>query len=269
MRREKLRDWQRNPEFNALPDDLRMYVVSRFNELDKYIEWVDDLDAVRRPVTVDTEAGLRDIKTALEKIGSRMHEEWDGTEGVHQVHERLDEVNALLDGVERVQTAYVGDAKKALQLWSFDGYRNDSGGIHWPRWSADLEDLRRQFKPVTFKQTDKLPGASTLTYAAVMRFDTVIDASTLRQRLDRERNLAAALGLIGPFPDSPPLLVIEKPPGFKLSMAKERLQELQKAYPQYKTEFVRGGLPEALLREVDRAAVTNYEFLLDPAPILF
>ena len=65
--------------------------------------------------------------------------------------------------------------------------------------------------------------------------------------------------------NKPPVLVIEKPPGFKLSMARDRMQELEKAYPDYKTDFVRGGLPDALLRELDRTAQTYYEYLLEPA----
>jgi hypothetical protein len=267
MRREKLRDWQKESDFGALPDPLRRFVVSRFNELDTYVEWVDDLDAVRRPVTVDTEEGLRDIKTALEKLGSRMHDDWNDTEGVRQYHERLDEVTVLLDGIQRVKAEYVGDPKKAMQLWSFDGYRTDSG-INWRLWSADLEDLRRQFKPVKFKDPDELPGSSKLTYASVMRFDTVIDARDLRPRLERERNLAAALGLID-VPDRPPVLVIEKPSAFKLSLARERVQELQKVYPRYEKEFdpdfARADLPDAIRHEVARAALTYYDYLLEPA----
>ena len=75
---------------------------------------------------------------------------------------------------------------------SFNGYRTDTGGIDWRQWSLDLETLRRNFRPLTFKQTDTLPGSPTLTYAAVMRFDTVADAATLRQRLVmRSADLAA------------------------------------------------------------------------------
>jgi GTPase SAR1 family protein len=264
LRRERLRRLQSNPEFAVLPENLRTFVVTRTNEFDQYIEWMDQVQAVRRPVTIDTEAGLHEIKEELEKLEPQRHEEWKDTEAMRLYRERLDEVHVLLDGVQRVQAAYLGDAKKAWKLWSFDGYPSE-GGVNWRLWSADLEDLRRQFKSANFKQTDKLPGSPTLTYAAVMRIDAAIEASTLRQRLERVRNLCAALGLIGPIADKPPVLVIDKPPGFPLSMAKTRWQELQKAYTDYKGEFVRSGLPEALLREVDRAALTNYEFLLEPA----
>ena len=263
-RREKLGLLRNKPDFDELPEQHRRFVVSRYDELDKYLEWREQVQAVRRPVTVDTEAALREIKAQLEKLGSPLPEEWRDTEAARFYHERLDEVNALLDGVRRVQMEYLGDANRAWKLWSFEGYLDESG-VNWRLWSADLEELRRQFKPANFKQTDKLPGAPALTYASVMRIDTVIDASTLRQRLDRVRDLCAALGLIGPIAGKPPLLVIDKPPAFNLSMSATRLQELQQAYPDYMTEFVRAGLPDALVREMDRAASTNYDFLLEPA----
>ena len=264
LRREHLRQLQDDPGFAALPENLRMFAISRYNELDKYIEWLDQLDAVPRPVTVDTEAALQDIKSRLEKLEAQVkeHEEWDGTEGVRLYHERLDNVNELLNGVHLVEAAYLGDPDKARNLEAFTGYRKDTG-VDWRTWSADLETLRRQFK--TIKQTDKLPGSTTLTYAAVMRFDMVNDALVLRQRLERERNLAAALGLIGPFSDCPPLLVFDKTPVLDLAAVKKRWDELQTSYPHYKTDFTRDDLPELLRREVARAAETNYEALLEPA----
>jgi hypothetical protein len=202
-------------------------------------------------------------------VGRGLDEDWADTPAAHLYQDRLKEATALLDGVEHVKAAYLGDPKKALKLWSFEGFQHESGGagIDWRRWQEDLADLRRQFKPATFKQTDPLPGSPNLTYAAVMRVDTVLEASTLRQRLDRVRNLGAALGLIA-VPDRPPVLAVEKPPAFKLADARGRLKDLQNKYPDYKTEFVRAGLPDALLREIDRAVATYYDNLLEPARAL-
>jgi hypothetical protein len=265
-RRENLRLIETHPEFGALPQEMREFVDSRHHELDKYIEWYEQVQAVPRPAGADTEQELREIKEQLEKVGRGSDEDWADTPAARLYQDRLKEATALLDGVEHVKAAYLGDPKKALKLWSFEGYQHETGqqGIDWRRWQEDLADLRRQFKPATFKQTDPLPGSPGLTYAAVMRIDTVLEASTLRQRLDRVRDLCAALGLVS-VPDRPPVLVIERPPAFRLADARGRLKELQTRYPDYKTEFVRGGLPDALVRVVDRAVAANYDNLLEPA----
>ncbi len=259
-RREKLRRWQEDPEFATLPASLRQYVVSRYNEVDKYLEWVGDLNEIRRPVLVDTEADLKEVQAQLKQLGDRVYpEEWKGTEGLRLYQEQVAAVDALLSGIKRVQVAYLGEPTKARNLESFNRYRDDAGGVDWRQWSADLETLRREFKPMTFQKTDPQ------TYAAVQRFDTVREAETLRPRLERERDLAAALGLTGPLPDRPPVLVIEKPPTFSLSMANDHMDKLRKAYPHYEKEFTRADLPEVMLREMARAAATNYEALLAPA----
>jgi hypothetical protein len=265
-RREALRLIETNPEFTALPTELREFVVSRHGELDKYIEWYEQVQVVPRPAGADTEKELREIREQLEKVGRGRDPEWDDTPAARLYQDRLNEATALLNGVEHVKAAYLGDPKAALRLWSLEGYQRESGGpgIDWRRWQEDLADLRRQFKPATFKQTDPLPGSPNLTYAAVMRIDTVQEASTLRQRLDRVRDVCAALGLIT-VPDRPPVLAVEKPPAFKLADARARLRELQNKYPDYKTEFVRAGLPDALLREIDRAVAMSYNNLLEPA----
>jgi hypothetical protein len=275
-RRENLRLIQTHPEFGALPQDEREFVDSRHAELDKYIGWYEQVQVVPRPAGVDTEAELREVKEQLEKVGGSRDPDWDDTPAARLYQDQLNEATALLDGVEHVKAAYLGDPKAAVRLWSFEGYRHEGGGagIDWRRWQEDLSELPR-LDPEAFKQTKALPGAPNLTYAAVMRIDTVLDASTLRQRLVRVRDLSAALGLVV-VPDRPPVLVIERPPAFKLADARGRLKELQGRYPDYKTEkdreafeaFVRGGLPDALLRVVDRAVATNYDNLLEPARAL-
>src|SRR5262249_10825618 len=58
------------------------------------------------------------------------------------------------------------------------------------------------------------------------------------------------------------------PRDFTLEQARARVQELQQAYPNYKTEFVLNGLPDAAVRDVQEAAGTNYKYLLAPAQAL-
>jgi hypothetical protein len=84
-------------------------------------------------------------------------------------------------------------------------------------------------------------------------------------RLERLRDISAALGLGGSVPDRPPVLVIARVPRFTLEQASDKLKELAKAYSRYADQFTLDGLPEAVVAEVRQAAQTNYELLLEPA----
>jgi hypothetical protein len=262
MRRDMLHDWQSDRDFAALPKELRDFVVNRYNELDRYIDWFEEVRAQGRPVSADTEKELRERKEQLDKLHAGLDPDWGDTPAARLLKERIDEADALLAGVKHVKTAYLGDPEAAVRLWSFEGYRRDSEAreINWAEWQRDLAKLPPQAKP----ETGPLPGAPSLTYAAVTRLDTVQDAMTLRPRLERVRDLCAALGLIS-VPDRPPALAVPRPPGFKVSDAAGRMRQLRDKYPNHKTEFSRTGLPDALLPEVDRAVAANYDNLLDPA----
>lgn len=87
-----------------------------------------------------------------------------------------------------------------------------------------------------------------------------------RQRLEAVRDLFAALGLLGPVADLPPVLVIPVP--FKLDSAGKLVRELKQAYPRYESEFVLDGLPRPQRREVEETARIYNEPLLTPAQAL-
>src|SRR5207253_9236098 len=84
-------------------------------------------------------------------------------------------------------------------------------------------------------------------------------------RLERVRNLAAALGLVPATPERPASLLVDRPPKFEIQQAKTRLPAMQAAYPNYRGEFVRAGLPDAFTKVVEAEARVNYENLLAPA----
>jgi hypothetical protein len=119
-----------------------------------------------------------------------------------------------------------------------------------------------------FKETEPIPG-TTLTWGTALRFDAVVaaraDWEKGKQQLDHVRNLAAALGLINGGKGRPAVLVIPRPPDFALDMARGRLDELKRAYPNYQRDFALAEVPDAIRPVVRKRAQTNYDNLLEPA----
>src|SRR5207245_1214256 len=88
------------------------------------------------------------------------------------------------------------------------------------------------------------------------------DWDRARGRLERLRDISAALGLGGPVPDKPPVLVIPRTPS--LALAGEKLKQLQESYPRLEEEFTLTGVPDAVVGELSQAARTQYDLLLEP-----
>src|SRR5581483_11293688 len=99
----------------------------------------------------------------------------------------------------------------------------------WAAWYEQYRKLEQRASSPRFRPEDRLRD-STLTYATVLRFDRVAEAraeeQTVRQRLDRARDLAAALGLLGTVPGKPALLVIPRSGDFSLQDARTRVLDL-------------------------------------------
>ena len=83
---------------------------------------------------------------------------------------------------------------------------------------------QKEINPETtrLREGDRIPDARNVTYATVLRFDRVAEARTewknVRARLERLRDLAAALGLLGGEADRPAPLSIPEPPRFTVAV---------------------------------------------------
>src|SRR5262249_37682137 len=114
-----------------------------------------------------------------------------------------------------------------------------------------------------FGPGDRLPGAPRVTYATVLRFERIADDrvawEAVKGRLQRLRDVSAALGLAGALPDRPAPPGGPPPPRFSPDPAPGRLAKLEKAYPQYQQDFRLAGLPDAVVGEVRRAVRTSYD----------
>src|SRR5262249_29418571 len=140
-------------------------------------------------------------------------------------------------------------------------------GPNWNAWYDQFRKLEEATANPPFREDDRVPGAATVTYAAVLRFNQVVEArsqwESLKQRLERVRDLAAALGLLGPLADHPAVLVIPKQPEFTVRAARDRLADLLKSHPNAREQFTVATLPDAVARPLRLAAKVNYEHLLE------
>jgi hypothetical protein len=183
------------------------------------------------------------------------------------------EATALTNAVARVAAWYDNRAQKGRDLWVFAGFEPGPASrvIDWRGWYDQTAPILGLLPDRGF---DPLPNPNTLitkslTYATAMRFDRAVEARTefeaVKDKLRRVVHVVAALGIVTDVNESPPLLVIPRPPGFALERSADRLNELKKSYPGFQTEFTLSGLPDAILSDVRQAARANYEYLLAPA----
>jgi hypothetical protein len=272
--RQRLADFNAvvaNPDFPSLPARDRDYVRGRIAELEEYLAYFERLRQIARPGDVATVDKLRAITEQLQSL-SPPHDDWTATEAGRLRADRLAEATALAKAVERGKVAYDEEIERGRELWVFARYQPTPAApaINWRGWYDETARVLDTVAGSPIDQREPIPGTS-LTYATALRFDRVTEAraelEAVAEKLRRVVDVAAALGLVSDVKGRPPLLVIPRPPGFPLDQARNRLQQLQAAYPQYQAEFVVTGLPDAIVPEVRQSARANYEYLLAPGRV--
>lgn len=264
---QSLRD---DPGFANLPGKDQDYVRERVDELQEYLSYYEKLQGSRRPGEANSVETLQEIEGELRNGLALPHAEWGPTDAGRLHAERLLDAEALAQAVTRLQTWYDDSADKARDLWTFSRYKPtpDAPAINWRTWNEEVERLLDPARAAPFGDKEPIAG-TTLTYGAAQRFARIVEAradwDTLKNKLNRVRDLSAALGLNAAVKDRPALLVVPRPPDFSLERARSRVQELQGAYPNFQRDFVLTGLPDAVVPEVRQAARTNYDYLLKPA----
>jgi hypothetical protein len=274
IHRDDLQTISQGPGFDGLPRQEQEFVTSRLNELNEYIPFFERILKFPRPSEADSFKALQQIEDGLKDSALEPpHEDWKTTEAATIRREELEDIAALRDAIDQVQDWYVNSYEKAHALWLHAGEPpSGSGEFNWPVWQQQADDLLRPNRVLPYDEHARLPGSDRLTYAVVMRFGEVVAArarwDSMKPRLSRVRNLAAALGLIPASTEHPGSLVIELPPKFLIKDAGPLLQTLQGAYPNYRSEFVRAGLPDAFAKVVESRARIAYDNLLAPTRAL-
>jgi hypothetical protein len=276
----ELTEIENDPNFAQLPDEQQEVVRSLLAEMKAYETFRQEVQRVRLPATARSDSDLKEIEEALTtrlKVPEPYHIEpdgtgndWSQTQAVHELEQRRQDVRLFRAAVNQAEDWYHDRKMEADRLlrYSIEGAPGGSAA-GWSHWYDQYKKLMDATASTPFREDDPVAGSASLHYADVMRFNRVAEARSVldavRQRLERVRDMGAALGLIGPLADRPALLVIPKAPDFTVADARARLLDLQKAYPRYKDEFVTADLPDAVASPLRKAARVNYEKLLDPA----
>jgi hypothetical protein len=267
-REEVLAAIRNDPRFGSLPAADKEFVQDRLDELKAYLAYLDRVRQALRPGDVRTERGLKELTEKLKTELALPSPEWSGTEAGRLHRERLADAEALQKAVNRASNWYLDSRDRADALWTF---KSASGGepgvVNWQQWTAEVETLLAPDRVPPFAEGEAIPGSATrLTYATALAFDEVKQAraewEAKRTQLRQVLDLASVLGLAPANKDRPAVLVIPRP--FSLAQARQRREQLKKAYPGFQEEFVLERVPDAIRGQVSKVARTNYDNLLEP-----
>jgi hypothetical protein len=260
----ELTELQDDPRFSQMLLEDQDYVRTHLQELRDYQAYQEKLRPFARSLErIHSESELEKLANSLARLAvpAEHQPEWNQTEAALLHTRLLEDIKALRHAVAEMEDWYNALIHRGQELWSFAG--QESGvPLTWPDWNRAVQELFDKADNPPHQPTDKLPRSS-LPYATVFQFDRVAAArenwQTLRQKLERVRDLSAALGLAGAVPGRSPLDI---PAGFQADQATGRLQELEKVYPRFAKEFNPTDLPEAILGEIRQAARTRYQHLI-------
>jgi hypothetical protein len=261
----ELNDFRNDPGFSALPAEDREYVLNRLHELEDYSACRDKLTRVRL-ADDHSEAELARLETRLTTgdlaLPAAEASEWSQTEAALLRARLLKDVEALRQAVADAEEWYRQLVRRAEELRTF-ARGKPSDAPSWAEWQQQATSLLGQSFP--HAETEELPSSASLTYAVVTRFERVVEArrdwEAVRPRLERLRDLTAALGLAGKLPDgtNQPLDI---PEHFAAAQSRAYQERLEKLYPRLGKEYSAADLPDAIASEIRRAAHTSYEHLI-------
>lgn len=266
--REKLARFQEvhnDPQFESLSPELRSFVEERIDELKSYTDYLEALQKERPLPAETTEEGLERRIARLKGDLALPRAEWEETRAAEEHRRLLESAEALLEAVRRARNWYASASEQAGELLAFSRHRSEDG-IDWAGWTIDVLKLLDPAYRLPFNEADPIPAAPSLTYAAALRFDRVVQAKAAwidaRDRTRRLLDVCSALGLATPSKERPALLVF--PRGFTMPEVKEREGEFREKYQDSDKAFTVKALPEAIRSRVRQAAQTQYRSLLEP-----
>jgi hypothetical protein len=256
----ELTELQTDPQFSHLSQDQQNYVRTRLQELQDYRAYEEKLQALPRLDQMRNERELEDVENRLKRLTlpAEHRPDWNQTDAALFHARLLEDVEALRKAAAEIEDWYNSLSQRGQELWTFAGQKPGAPRA-WPDWHREVQTLLARADAAPYRPADKV-ARSSLTYQTVLRLDGVAAArtnwETIRHRLERVRDISAALGLSGTPPGRAPLDI---PAGFEAEQAAGRLQELQKLYPRFQQEFTGADLPEAIVSEIQQTAHRRYE----------
>jgi hypothetical protein len=264
-KRSELRDLRNDPDFDHLPPEDRRLVQDRLTETEDYINYRSKLQRVRL-ADVSREADLRRIETALKDelvVPAAYKQQWDQTEANEQFDNLVKGAQALRLAMAETEAEYRRWISQAEELANFTKSR-PSGAPAWDEWLRQSTNLVQQTTP--HPETAEIPGARSVTYAAVLGMEPVVaarrDWEPIRLRLECLRDVIAALGLAGrePSGERQPLDI---PPRFPVAEARPHWQRLENLYPRFSQKIAALQLPAAVADEVQGTARNSYNHMME------
>ncbi len=206
----ELSDIRRDPDFAKLPEEMQEYVTSRLKELSAYQEYKSRLLRERPPSELHTLDELNRQENRLQESlvpPTEYRKEWAGTDAELLRQKWLSDIKAIRNAVAEISEWSGRNADAASNLMQF----KDRPGmvLPWGEWDERVASLLATGNKPVHPESDPLPGSEPLptmkapavTYATVQTFQTVRDADrdweAAKRKLQRQREIAAALGLIG------------------------------------------------------------------------
>src|SRR5262249_8664810 len=124
-RRDLLQKLLDNPGFSSLPENLQDFVRERHQEVKKYLDYFDQVEAVPPPDEIRSLTELQTVEDVLAKLIPPP--DWADTDaGFHQ-RRRLDDAQKIRDAVERIRTEFQDRSAKVVELVSFKEQQTWSG----------------------------------------------------------------------------------------------------------------------------------------------
>jgi hypothetical protein len=256
-----------DPEFDQLPAGDREFIEERLDELEDYIEFREKVLGIRL-ADVTTETALQSIETHLKKdlaLPVRHEKDWEQTEAALLRSILLKDVQALRAEAREMEEWYWRLSGQGEELRTFSKGK-PTGTSSWSAWLGQGEELIG--KSVPFAESEPLPGATTVGYGTVLRFERVAAArknwELLKPALRRLCDLIAALGLAGKLSSGEPQ-PLDIPAEFPIAQARDRVRLLEERFPRLSGELSAIELPDAVAEEIRRSARRSYEHLIDSA----
>ncbi|HEY1379737.1 MAG TPA: hypothetical protein VGF55_23235, partial [Gemmataceae bacterium] len=263
----ELSDLENDAGFAGLPAETQQYVKGRLAELTAYRDYKDQLAQIRPPAEARSLDDLADVERALreEQPPAQFRGEWGQTDAAQLRDKWLDDVKALRKAAGEVEDWYRQLTAKGNRLLLFADRTAEGAPLPWAQWLDGVEALSREAAAPPFRRGDRLreshaaAGTPAVTFGAVFNFPSVEQArgawDKVRQRLDRLRDLAQALGLAG---DGNRPAVLRLTDRSAADQSGEVLAALRQSYPRA-NEWSPADLPDAAAPEVRRAARASYE----------
>jgi energy-coupling factor transporter ATP-binding protein EcfA2 len=257
----QLQSFEADASFPALNPELTQFVDGRLHELKNYRDYLARLGRVSL-TQVRRERELQQIAEQLQTdlaIPAPYQDEWSQTHA-GQLHDQLvSDVRSLQEAVAATADWYRSLARQGEVLRTFPRDR-PSGTASWQRWQKAVGDLFVKSAAVAFT------GLKSDSTGVVFAMDSVVAArvnwESLRPKLERLRELVAALGLAGALPDGE-RQPLDIPAGFTAEQATNFKQRLEKLYPVLVKEASLAELPEAVEAEMLGTIRARYERLIE------